>query len=77
MQPIRNYIRTVLLDNLMNKTIKDFIILITVYLGLNIAMDIAMYIIIKLNIAGKLDKMHSDLLMFNNCFSYKMCYIYL
>ena len=70
MQPIRNYIRTVLLDNLMNKTIKDFIILITVYLGLNIAMDIAMYIIIKLNIAGKLDKMHRDLLMFNNCFSY-------
>ena len=70
MQPIRNYIRTVLLDELMNKTINNFILLISIYLCLNIVMDIVMYFIIKLAVAGKLDEMHRDLLMFNNCFSY-------
>ena len=70
MQPIRNYIRTVLLDSLMNKTINDFILLISVYLCLNIVLDIVMYLVIRFSIAGKLDEMHRDLLMFNNCFSY-------
>ena len=70
LQPIRNYIRTVLLDNLMNKTISEFISLISVYLCVNIVLDICMYIIIKYTVAGKLDQMHRDLLMFSNCFSY-------
>ena len=70
MQPIRNYIRTVLLDSLMNKTINDFILLISVYLCLNIVLDIVMYLVIRFSIAGKLDEMHRDLLMFNNCFSF-------
>ena len=69
MQPIRNYIRTVLLDDLMNKTINDFILLIVVYLIVNILLDLTMFLIIRLKIAGKLDKMHKDLLMFNDCFS--------
>jgi hypothetical protein len=70
LQPIRNFIRTVLLDNLMNKTINDFIMLISVYLCVNILLDFAMYLIINFKFAGKLDKMHRDLLMFNNCFAY-------
>ena len=69
-QPIRNYIRTVLLDKLMSTTITNFIILIVAYLVVNIILDILMYLIIKYTVAGKLDEMHRDLLMFNNCFSY-------
>ena len=69
LQPIRNYIRTVLLDNLMNKTINDFITLIAIYLCVNILLDLTMFFIIRFKIAGKLDKMHRDLLMFNDCFS--------
>ena len=68
--PIRNYIRTVLLDKLMSTTITNFIILIVTYLIVNIILDILMYLIIKYSVAGKLDEMHRDLLMFNNCFSY-------
>ena len=70
LQPIRNFIRTVLLDNLMNKTINDFIMLISVYLCVNILLDFVMYLIINFKFAGKLDEMHRDLLMFNNCFAY-------
>jgi hypothetical protein len=70
LQPIRNYIRTVLLDRLMNETISNFIFLISIYLCVNIVLDLGMYIIIKYTVAGKLDQMHKDLLMFSNCFSY-------
>ena len=69
LQPIRNYIRTVLLDNLMSKTISDFITLIIIYLCANIVLDLSMFMVIRYKIAGKLDKMHKDLLMFNDCFS--------
>ena len=69
LQPIRNYIRTVLLDNLMSKTISDFITLIIIYLCANIVLDLSMFMVIRYKIAGKLDKMHKDLLMYNDCFS--------
>ena len=69
MQPIRNYIRTVLLDDLMNKTINDFIVLTAVYLCVNILLDLGMFLFIRVKVAGKLDEMHRDLLMFNDCFS--------
>ena len=69
MQPIRNYIRTVLLDELMNKTINEFIVLTAVYLCVNILLDLGMFLFIRIKIAGKLDEMHRELLMFNDCFS--------
>ena len=69
LQPIRNYIRNVLLDNLMSKTISDFITLIIIYLCANIVLDLSMFMVIRYKIAGKLDKMHKDLLMYNDCFS--------